>query len=182
MDKKDEDKKDLLQGEERDPHCPPREDPYRPPRRRQWPYLYGFKERQRQPERQHFPLLSISVDFLGQWQKIKDSAPLQAAVTNHGNAVARCAFVELIESAPEGLSADPPDTAHFERRGYTMLPPLFPHQTTIVVVNWYRTRKSGRIVAIAYDAILDPKPVIPYRPWNLPEHHKKITSIHWSNL
>jgi len=142
----------------------------------------GIEGRHKEPERQHYPFLTIHIDFLGQWETIRNGGDIIVSVTNNGNGVAFTPFVELIESAYHGLSVDPPDPSLFERRGFLMLSALYPHQTRTVQVKWSRRNRAGRIVGICYDPLLDQRPQVPYRPWNLPEFHKKITSIHWSNM
>lgn len=140
----------------------------------------GVKERQREPERQHYPFLTIHIDFMGQMETIRNGGNIIVSVTNNGNGTAYTSFVELIESSHNGLFVDPSDPGLFHRRGYLMLPVLYPHQTRTVQVDWSRHFISGRIVGICYDPLLDPRPEVPYRPWNLPLFHQKITSIHWS--
>jgi len=142
----------------------------------------GHKERLKHPEKQNLPFLTIHIDFLGQWETIKEGGDVLVSVTNNGNSVAYTPIVELIESAYNGLFVDPPNPTQFERRGSSMLRPLYPGQTITTRIKWSRRRPQGRIVGICYDPLLDPRPSIPYRPWNLPDFHKKITSIHWSSI
>ena len=139
----------------------------------------GVEKRQKEPERQHYPFLTIHIDFIGQSESIRNGDTIMVSVTNNGNGTAYTPFVELIESTLSGLSVDPPDPSLFHRRGYLMLSALYPHQTRTVKVHWSRKFDSGRIVGICFDPLLDPRPEVPYRPWNLPPFHKKITSIHW---
>ena len=160
---------------------PSREPCEKKPGRRPEPFD-GADRRKKEPQRQHFPFLTINIDFLGQWETIRNGGDIIVSVTNNGNGVAFTPFVELIESTYNGLFVDPPDPSLFERRGFAMLPPCYPHQTRTVLVKWSRRNRAGRIVGICYDPILDHRPQVPYKPWNLPDFHRKITSIHWSNL
>ncbi len=141
----------------------------------------GVEKRKKEPERQNYPFLSIHIDFLDQQGVMRHGGDMIVSVTNNGNATAHTPFVELIESDFRGLSVNPPDPDMFHRRGYSMLSALYPHQTRTVQIPWSRHFVSGRIVGICYDPLLDPRPEVPYLPWNLPDYHKKITSIHWSH-
>ena len=142
----------------------------------------GLDKRKREPERQHYPFLTIYIDFLQEEANIQNGEPVHVSVTNNGNGTSYTPFVELIESTSFGLSADPPNPELFHRRGYRMLSVLYPHQTTIVQVPWSRHFIHGRIVGICYDPLLDPRPKIPYRQGNQPLFHQKITSYPWWNL
>ena len=142
----------------------------------------GIEGRHKEPERQHYPFLTIHIDFIGQRETIRNGGDVIVSVTNNGNGVAFTPFVELIESAYNGLFVEPANPALFERRGFKMLSPLYPHQTRTVLVKWSRLNHAGRIVGICYDPLLDKRPKVPYKPWNLPEFHRKITSIHWSRM
>ena len=86
----------------------------------------GIKERQAKPERQHYPFLTIHIDFIGQMETIQSGGNIIVSVTNNGNGTAYTPFVELIESMPNGLFIDPPDQSLFHRRGFLMLSALCP--------------------------------------------------------
>ena len=134
------------------------------------------------PERQHYPFLTIHIDFLRLRKTIRNGGDILVSVTNNGNGVAFTPFVELIESHYHGKPVDTPDPSLFERRGFLMLSALYPHQTRTVQVKRSHRNCAGRIVGICYDPLMDQRPQVPYRPWNLPELHKKIKSIHWPKM
>lgn len=141
----------------------------------------GIEKRKKESERQHYPSLTIHIDFIGQQDIMRYGGNMVVSVTNNGNGTAYTPFVELIESGINGLFFEPPDPDLFHRRSFLMLSVLYPHQTRTVQIPWSRQFVSGRIVGICYDPLLDPRPEIPYKPWDLPQYRRKFTSDHWWN-
>jgi hypothetical protein len=70
----------------------------------------GIEGRHKVPERQHYPFLTIHIDFLGLWVTIRNGGDVIVSVTNNDNGVAFIPFVELIESSYHGVSVDLPDS------------------------------------------------------------------------
>ncbi len=150
--------------------------PYNKGERRRPEYFDGIERRLLAPERQHYPLLTININFNSQKEAIRNGGDIIVSVTNNGNSTAYTPFVELIETSIRGLFYDSDNPDLSPRRSFLMLSALYPHQTRIVQLPWRRQFDSGILVGICYDPILDPHPKLPYLPWNQPPFHKKITT------
>jgi len=69
----------------------------------------GIDKRKKESARQHFPSLTIHIDFIGQQNTMRYGGDMIISVTNNGNGTAYTPFVELIESEISGLSVEPPE-------------------------------------------------------------------------
>jgi hypothetical protein len=93
-------------------------------------------------------------------------------VWNDGNFPAWTCYVELYEG-PTGY--DNP-LSNYEIRGRRIIT-LQPGERRDIILPWVRMRRTGRIVGICYDPLLDPKNFILVEQYN-----RHITSVHYNNL
>jgi hypothetical protein len=151
--------------------------PYNRGERRRPEYFDGIERRLLAPERQHYPLLGIYIDFNSQKEAIRNGGNIIVSVTNNGNGTAYTPFVELfgwhiiIKENHIRLVSN--------RGGFLMLSVLYPHQTKTVQVPWTGDSRIMSFIGICYDPFLDPRPrVLPRPPSSQPLFHKKITGYY----
>ncbi len=137
--------------------------PVRPPEPGEW--SEGIKrwldERQRErpenpddKERRPRPYLDIAATFAPQISafQVGESGTVTVNVWNAGNVPAWSCYVEVYEG-PGGFTTP---LADYVPRGQEIIT-LHPGQTRAVTLPWQRDGRTGRIVAVVFDPILDPK-------------------------
>jgi hypothetical protein len=109
------------------------------------------------------PISALRVDEVG---------TISFTIWNDGNYPAWTCYVEIYEG-PEGYTNPLSDYA---LRGRTILT-LHPGERREVTLPWVRRRKTGRVVGMVYDPLLDPRDFSVVGQFN-----RHITSVHYQNL
>jgi hypothetical protein len=104
--------------------------------------------------------------------KIGQTGSVSFTVWNDGNFPAWTCYVEVYEG-PTGYTSPLSD---YEIRGRRIIT-IQPGETREVTLPWVRMRRTGRIVGICYDPLLDPRDFVLVEQYN-----RHITSVHYVNL
>lgn len=120
------------------------------------------------------PWLDATSNFGPQITAFRVDEPGQVSFTvwNEGSFPAWTCYVELYEG-PGGYTTP---LSGYELRGRTIIT-LHPGERREVVVPWVRKQKTGRIVGVVYDPLLDPRDFTEVEQFN-----RHITSVHYTNL
>ena len=137
--------------------------------------IKGHDERLKFPERQHFPFLSLKVDFLG-LEITQFNGSVVALISNNGNAVATTPVIEVYESPFLSLKAPQADPLLYNRCGRLILPPLYPKQSNLGLIPCQPKKDSTLLIVICYDPILDIRPKLTAEELDRPEFYRKIGS------
>lgn len=162
---------------------PPGE-PIKPPKPGPWKEKIGdwWRERQKEHEEENGeerlplprPYLNCSSHFGPQILPLRVDEPgmVSFPIWNEGNFPAWSCYVQLYEG-PTGYSHPLTD---YELRGQQIIT-LHPGERREVPLTWVRRQRTGRIVGIVFDPLLDP------RDFTLVEQRNRhITSVHYLNL
>ncbi|MDT8898211.1 hypothetical protein QYE77_08015 [Thermanaerothrix sp. 4228-RoL] len=120
------------------------------------------------------PYLDATSNFAPQISALRvgEIGTITFTVWNDGNYPAWTCYVEIYEG-PGGYTHPLSD---YELRGRAIIT-LHPGEKREVTLPWVRQRKSGRVVGIVYDPLLDPRGFTV-----VGQYDRHITSVHYQNL
>ena len=104
--------------------------------------------------------------------RVGEAGTVSFTVWNDGNFPAWTCYVDVYEG-PGGYTSPLSD---YRLRGRAIIT-LHPGERREISLPWLREQKTGRIVGIVYDPLLDPKDFLVVEQFN-----RHITSVHYSNL
>lgn len=120
------------------------------------------------------PYLDATSNFAPQISALQvgEHGSVSFTIWNDGNFPAWTCYVDVYEG-PGGYTSPISD---YELRGRAIIT-LHPGEKREVSLPWMRQRKTGRIVGMVYDPLLDPRGFLVVEQSN-----RHITSVHYSNL
>ncbi len=120
------------------------------------------------------PYLDATSNFAPQISALRvgEAGTITFTVWNDGNYPAWTCYVEIYEG-PGGYTHP---LSEYELRGRAVIT-LHPGEKREVTLPWVRLRKSGRVVGIVYDPLLDPRGFTV-----VGQYDRHITSVHYQNL
>lgn len=120
------------------------------------------------------PYLDATSNFAPQISALRvgETGTITFTVWNDGNYPAWTCYVEVYEG-PGGYTHP---LSEYELRGRVIIT-LHPGEKREVTLPWVRQRKSGRVVGIVYDPLLDPRGFSV-----VGQYDRHITSVHYQNL
>ncbi len=120
------------------------------------------------------PYLDATSNFAPQISALRvgEAGSVSFTVWNDGNCPAWTCYVEIYEG-PAGYTHP---LSAYELRGRAIIT-LHPGERREVTLPWVRQRKSGRVVGMVYDPLLDPRGFEVVGQFD-----RHITSVHYQNL